>query len=645
MTELPPTSLGRVDGADPVGRTIAGGTGAPELLLMLRRQRWVLTIAALLGLCAGAAHYVTCPDRYYARAVVLIDERASDPGQEFATNFPLLRNETAVLNEMQARRPLSLAEQVTRKLDLHTKDAFQHRPVSLARSTVTNLVGVAKATFGLIEPLIEAPAPMDEALILGTAEKLQGDLGITRVGRSFSVEISMVFHDPNLAAAITTAYAELYLADRQVASQAASEAGAEWLRQNIAEVRASADAAARDLAAFRAENRALDQQGARALEQRVASLNTVHATLLDRLEMVTIEGTYPLSNGRLLSRATVPRDPALPKSWRLMSGGLVLGLLAGLALAGWRELRETGIRSGEDVRRLSSVPFLGYLPRFSNRRIRRLRPLVTQPLVLQGTPTAVFSRFRPQIKAGVSKVESAGLTEHFFAPLYLPSVAPDLAFNEPLKGILARLDRMSTPGTGSVAAIASLNAGEGRTVLAANLAQFSALSGARTLLLDADMANPALSRQLGFTEGSGLGELLSGKESLEDGITTLPATGLMVLPFVQTGPPNGRTRIMRLAEQLQAIRHQFDRIILDAQPFGTSSDVTALLNALDGVVMLADWGKTDRNAMQATLADDPVLQRKTAGIVLNRTKLKRQSSYGVTLDRPRRLRGRALVRT
>ncbi|MEL7462139.1 MAG: Wzz/FepE/Etk N-terminal domain-containing protein [Pseudomonadota bacterium] len=645
MTELPISGLGRADGIDPVGRPNPNGAGAPELLLMLRRQRWVLILAALLGLFAGAGHYVTSPDRFYARAVILIDERASDPGQEFATNFPLLRNETAVLNEMQVLRSLALAEDVTRKLALHETDAFVQRPVSLARSTVTGLIAAAKTTFGLGEPVAEQVAPTQDEVILATAQKLQRDLGITRVGRSFSVEVSMVLHDPALAAAITNAYAELYLADRQVASQAASQAGAKWLRQNIAEVRDSADEAARDLAAFRAENRALDQQGARALEQRVASLNTVHATLLERLEMVTIEGSYPLSNGRLLSRAAVPADPALPKSWRLISGGLVLGLLAGLAFAAWRELRETSIRTGEDVRRLSGVPFLGYLPRFSGRRIRRLRPLVTQPLLLEGTPTAVFSRFRPQPKAGVSKVATAGLTEHFSPALYLPSVAPDLAFNEPLKGIIARLDRMSAPGAGSVAAIASLNSGEGRTVLAANLAQFSALSGARTLLIDADMANPALSRQLGFTQGNGLGEILAGKAGLEDCLTTLPATGLKVLPFIQTGPPNGRTHIMRLAEHLETARHLFDRIILDSQPLGASSDVTALLNALDGVVMLADWGKTEQTAMQAAMADDPVLQRKTAGVVLNRTRMHRLAAYGVSRNRTARRRGRRWARS
>ncbi|MEO1240111.1 MAG: CpsD/CapB family tyrosine-protein kinase, partial [Pseudomonadota bacterium] len=283
------------------------------------------------------------------------------------------------------------------------------------------------------------------------------------------------------------------------------------------------------------------------------------------------------------------------------------------------------------------------VPLFSARRVRRLRPLVTQPLLLEGTPTAVFSRFRSQIKAGVSKVDSVGLTEHFTPMLYLPSVAPDMAFNEPLKGILARLDRMSPAGSGSVAAIASLNSGEGRTLLAANLAQFSALSGARTMLVDADIANPALSFQLGLTKGNALGELLAGKAALEDCLTTLPATGLRVLPFVQSGPPNGRMRIMRLAEHLKDARAKFDRIIIDSQPLGTSSDVTALLHALDGVVMLADWGRTDQTAMQAIMADDPVLQRKTAGVVLNRTQMSRLAAYGVTRDKPRRQRKRGLA--
>ena len=634
MTEMSIARVARAEIADDA-RIPQGDRQAPDFLLILKRQRWPLILGALLGLLAGGVHHVTSPDRYYAASVVLIDERDNYPGQEFASNFPLLRNETAVLNEMQVLGSLELAKQVTRDLALHEDMGFLNQPVSLARSALTGMTGKVRGLLPVPPQTPTGPAPDEEARIVATAGKLQREIGITRVGRSFSIEISMILNDPGLAAAIANSYAALYLADRQAASRVASQNGAAWLRENIEEVRQSANEAAQQVADFKAENRASDPQGLRELEQRVITLNELHATLLERLEMITIEGSYPISNGRLLSEAVTPRDPALPKAWRLLSAGLVLGLLAGLAIAAWREMRENGVRTGEDVRRLTGLPFLGYLPRFSRRRIQRLRPIVTQQDVRQGLPAISFSRRGSQSAEAGDAAPMRARPRHFSPALYLPSVAPELPYNDTLKGILARLERMSAPGQGCVAAVSSLNTGEGRTTLAANLAQFAALSGLNTLLIDADVPNPALSHALGFDIEAGLGEVLAGKAALEECIETLPVTGLKVLPYLKPRWPTGQVGMMKLASHLQAARKNYDLVVLDSQPLGASTDVTAVLGALDAVVMVADWGRTCRTALEECMANDPDLARKTAGVVLNRAKMGRLGAYGVMLDKVR----------
>ncbi|MDJ1006306.1 MAG: AAA family ATPase [Paracoccaceae bacterium] len=642
MTQL---DIARLPGADPAAVppvSNADGPAAPDLLLLLGRQRWPLLLGALFGLIAGGLHDATSPDRYYAAATVLIDERATDPGEEFTADFPLLRNETAALNEMQVLRSLELAKDVTRRLSLHEDQAFLHPPVSLARTALGNAASTLSGLVAAPEQPAEGAGPSEDERIVAAAAKLQREVGITRVGRSFSIEISMILHEPQLAAEIANAYATAYLADRQVASRAMSSAGADWLRRNIDDVRRSADAAAREAAAFRAENRALDPQGMQALEQRVVTLNEIHAKLLERLEMITIEGSYPISNGRLLSEAVTPQTAALPKAWRLLAGGLVLGLFGGLMFAVWRELRETGVRTGAEVRALTGLPFLGYLPRFRKRRLRRLRPVVMQPLLLEGIPPVEFARVRPQAPEVVTTVSPTDPCRHFSPTLYLPSVAPDLPYNEPLKGLLARLLRQPRPGEGCVAAIGSVNSGEGRTTLAANLAQFAALSGHRTLLIDADVSNPSLSAELGFAGEVGLYDVLAGRAVLGDCVTVLPATGLDVLPYTVPAAHRGQTGIMKIGSPLAEARRRYDLVVLDTQPLGHSSDIAAMLNALDAVVMVADWGRTARSALQASVANDPELARKTLGVVLNRTIMGRLGAYGVQRDQvrrhPRRLR-------
>ncbi len=599
-----------------------------DLWLILRRQRWPLIIGSILGLMAGGLHFATSPDRYYAASVVLIDERPTDPGQQFGASLPILRSETAVLNEMQVLRSLQLAEDVVRDLSLHEVDGFIHQPVSLARNAAERTISTIKGLLIPEEPIVEAGDPTEGERITAVAAKLQRDIGILRVGRSFSIEISMILNDPDLATAIANSYARAYLADRQAANREASSLGAEWVRENIAEVRERADEAASELAAFRAANRASDPQGLRELEQRVNTLNELHATLLRRLETVAMEASYPISNGRLLSQAITPRDPALPKAWRLLAAGLILGLIAGIGMAVLRELRETSIRTGEDVRSLTGLPFLGYLPTFRKSRVKRLKPVVTRAETQAGLPTVSFLRAPARASSPPAPPRRKRAPRFFDPLLYLPSVAPDLPYNDRLKGILARLDRMAGDA-GCVAAISSVNAGEGRTTLAANLAQFAALSGCRTLLIDADLHNPSLSRQLGFRSEAGLGEVLADKAPLSECVIKLETTGLDVLPYVKTRAPEGQTGMLRLARHLKLARDRYDLVLLDTQPLGASTDVNALLSALDAVVLVADWGNTPRAAFADVVTSDPDLARKTAGVVLNRTVMSRLRAYGV----------------
>ena len=548
---------------------------ALDVWLVLRRQKWPLVIGACLGLLLGLAHYATSSRTYYAVATVMVNEQTNDPTQEFMAGVPLMRNETAVLNQMQVLRSLQMAEQVVRELDLHNVPAFTSPPSSLARRMITDVKARIRAVLPLETPLEPAAGAGEDARVLGAAIRLQRDLGITRVGRSFSIEVSLVHHDRFLAAAVANAYAAAFLADSQSANQDAAGRSASWLRSHIENVRAAANDAAREAAEFRAENRASDMQGLRELEQRAQTLNNLHAALLSRLEMITIEGSYPVSSGRLLSEAVVPRDPALPKAWRLLAAGLVLGLMGGMTVAALRELRETGLRTGEDVRLATGLSFLGYLPRFRKGRLARMRPVVEQapakvpemPFVSrrpEGSDSFKLA-WRPAPPAATRAAQGRRLPAGVASSLFIPAVAPDSIYAESLKNILATIAR-GAPLGGQVIAVGSLNPKEGRTTVAANLAQLAALEGHRTLLIDADVLNPGLSAALAIREGPGLADVLTDGASLDEVVVTLPVSGLDVLPSM---PPSGMTTLpnaVRMARLLAEARATYDVVVVDSQP-------------------------------------------------------------------------------
>lgn len=600
-----------------------------DVFLILKRQKWPLILGALIGLAAGTLHFATSSKSYYAAATVLVHEQTNNLQEELSASIPLIRNETAVLNEMQVLRSLQLAERVVRDNALHEDPMFMSPPVSLARAWLSALkTRLAQLAPGLLDAPETSVEPTEDQRILGAAVLLQREIGITRVGRTFSIEISAVLSDPELTAKIVNSFTDVYLADRRIANMDAADASAAWLRTHIEEVRQSANKASSEAVEFRATNKASDLQGLRELEQRAATLNDLHATLLGRLEMIAIEGSYPATNGRLLSPAITPRDPALPKAWRVLAAGLLLGLIAGMSVATVRELRETGLRSGEDVRKATGLAFLGFLPKFSRSKLNILHAKKTPPTTQRAYRSVLNWLEGPQKKS--TKAEKREISAVRCAPsLLLPLIAPDSPYCETLKSVHATIEASNANESCKVIAIGSLNHSEGRSTVAANIAQLAALEGHRTLLIDADISNPHLSNELGFQETTGLLDVLDGIISLDDALFRLPDTNLDILPCKTRPSRTQLDRPGRIVKLLAQVRPRYDIIVLDFPPLSVSSDLKIALPNLDAVVLLAEWGKTSKEALMQYTSNEPLLKSKTVGVLLNGAVTQRLPQYGV----------------
>lgn len=603
------------------------GTATLDILLILRRQKWPLVLGVALGLGLAVMHYATSPKTYYAASNILISEQASSPQDQLTVSVPVLRNETTVLNEMQVLRSLQLAERVVEALELHHRERFLSPPVSAAREVFDTLMLSAKSLFPVAADQIAGTAEVTEAdHLLATAMQLQKDLGLERIGRTFAVEISFIHDDPDLAAAIVNAYAETYLEDQQLANRANAARSAEWLRNHIDEVHERANAAAAEAETFRLEKGASNVQALRLLEQRASSLNDLHASLLTRYELIAIEGSSPIANGRILSAAGVPTSPALPKAWRILAVGLVLGLMFGVGLATWRETRETALREGRELRDLTGLPFLGYLDRFKPTKLPRMLKQFRRSMA-RGNSSALF-RWLPSHWDDDEKRENH-IDLCNCAPSYvLPVIAPDAPYCETLKNVRATISLTGTRDDRQVIAIGSLDHGEGRSTVATNLAQLAALEGRRTLLIDADLSNPELSRRMGFQDEVGLHDVIDGRIPFDHAIFKLPETGLNILPGRLRQSRTPINAVCKLATVLNHARQQFEMIVIDFQPLGTCSDLKSNLPHIDAVVLMALWGKTSKLSLKQYIENEPQLRSKTVGVLMNNTISRKLAVYG-----------------
>ncbi len=101
-----------------------------------------------------------------------------------------------------------------------------------------------------------------------------------------------------------------------------------------------------------------------------------------------IEDRKQGENLELLEQPTLPMVPAYPNRWMIVGSGSLLGLLAGLFLAGAKEVKDTSLKNLKDVRAYTQLTVLGSIPLLENdfvaRRQRRILVLAWSTAVFFG---------------------------------------------------------------------------------------------------------------------------------------------------------------------------------------------------------------------------------------------------------------------
>jgi uncharacterized protein involved in exopolysaccharide biosynthesis/Mrp family chromosome partitioning ATPase len=632
-----------------------------ELLLAMRRQVWVAALCATLGLMLGVLHYATSPRTYEAAATLLIEEQQSELQQEISAALPTARSDTSMMNEMQILRSLEVATQVVRVLELDRNPDFLSPPSSL----LSDMVRGAKDSVRALIPRPEPPAagPVDEAAaaerrLLQTAERLRNATVFHRVGRSFVVEIWFSSHDPALAAAIVNAYAEAYLDDRIRANVAAADRTAGWMEARLDELRQEALAAAQEAERFRLEVGATDQQGLRDREQRAEALNDLVQRFQSRYRELSLESTYPVSAGRILSVALPPRDPATPRAWQVLAGGIFLGMMLGVAVAVLREARETGFRTAGDVTATLGLPFMGYVP---GRRGRGLLGRIgargaaalaagRKRALPRGLPSRHLAELVPGDPTG-DAADGEAWEDETVAPPVSGRGDPTLfralahpATARAVRNIFANLDMGHDVRSGRLVAVGALTAGEGTTELAAHLALVAAQAGRRCLLADADLEAGALSRHLGLRGMPGTLDVLEGRVTLASTLAQIQGAEIDALPTGRGHDmPAPLSFMPEFGELIGDLRQSYDYVFIDLPPLTEAPEVKGLLRHFDVLLLAAAWGRTPRKLVQSYLEHEPDLRRRVFGVALTRVRLRRLPRYGVPVPARGREPWRALL--
>lgn len=346
----------------------------------------------------------------------------------------------------------------------------------------------------------------------------------------------------------------------------------------------------------------------RDLESNAQTSRMLYTSFLQRFMEATQQQSFPITDTRIITYATRPLNATSPKVLLVMAGSVLLGLMAAGSAMVAREYLDNVFRTSVQIEETLGVEALGLLPRLS----RTLDPDMPPKPVLQ----------RP---VGLRQIDPARV------PLTRQVInSPFSAFTEALRLSKVAFDTANMGHDTAVLGVVSALPGEGKSTVAANLAQLIAHSGARCVLVDGDFRNPSLTRALAPDANIGMMEVLRDTANLQDIIWIDPQTRLIFLPTI-ADPAVSHTNELLSSKGMEAIlrtlRDQVDYVIVDLPPIIPIVDVRASGHLFDSYLLVVEWAKTAREAVLNALASAPAVREKLVGALLNKADLDQLKRY------------------
>ncbi|WP_369257936.1 polysaccharide biosynthesis tyrosine autokinase [Geodermatophilus amargosae] len=304
--------------------------------------------------------------------------------------------------------------------------------------------------------------------------------------------------------------------------------------------------------------------------------------------------------------AEVPTRPASPDVLLALLAGLFGGVLAGTGLAWLREALDTRVRDAAVVSELTALPVLGNVPAWPARSGR---------VVVSSAPHSQAAESFRQLRTNLQFLRVAGG------------------------------DGAGPRDGASVLVVTSALSGEGKSTVSANLASSLAETGARVLLVDADLRRPTVADVLGIEGGVGLTTVLAGQADLDDVVQEWGAAGLAVLPSGPV-PPNPAELLSSPAMRslLAEMRARYDHVVVDTAPVLPVADASVLSRIVDGLVVVANVRRVRRRQLSQGLGDLAQVSAPVLGVVLNQVRRDDESySYGPVGDGTAPARGSVRV--
>ena len=360
------------------------------------------------------------------------------------------------------------------------------------------------------------------------------------------------------------------------------------------------------------------QQPLSALERETQDAEDSLKLVQTKLEEARIAEAQLVSNVRVVGSAEPSDVPVSPKPFAVLALGAIAGSILSVIGILLLDMFDASLQSGDEVEKLVKLPVLGYLPRLSadlvdidglDAFLDNPRHVEPYRALLKTIESRQRSRARALAASELSDITSGG--------------ASSSGGRRQGDGMSA--DRQSAAGaTGitpsQVVVVSSPTNNEGKSSVATCLAAVSAMLGRRTLIIEADPHHPIQHLYLQVESRPGLTDVINHSAPLSETIKLTTVGRLSVMPYGQVlNRPSTVTESSAMRNLINALKRQYDLIVIDTASVDTSADATTVSQMTDGLLLVTRPGYTPRRVLADTVQQLRKSGAPLLGIAMNET--------------------------
>lgn len=191
-------------------------------------------------------------------------------------------------------------------------------------------------------------------------------------------------------------------------------------------------------------------------------------------------------------------------------------------------------------------------------------------------------------KRNRQRSKSAGKYGGVKKPQAILSAASPFAYVEAYKTLRTNLEFVSAANDIQTIVVTSALAEESKSTTVINLALTLAEGNHSVIIVECDLRKPVMRRYLKLSrQTKGLSSILASNTSLEECVVEIKESNISVI-CAGTVPPNPSELLNheRMQELLEALKEEYDYIILDAPPITVVTDAAILGRIADGAILV-----------------------------------------------------------